>query len=169
MIISMQQDIVTAAQRQRKAALLARAPSWLDRSSCALSERPCGRRIDLCYYCLGCSPDKKLPCDTVCLRPKGPGMTVEEKAQKICEKLINGRHHKHNHSFEAPEAPSDARLVNELKATKRKLTRAECSLQCAERKCDQAKSSMAAVTEQKRQKTIARNRRKDFLLVISSP
>ena len=158
----MQTDIVSAAERQRKAALLARAPSWLERCSCALKERPCGKKIDLYYYCPSCSPDKKLPCDTVSLGPTGPEMTDAMKAEKIREKLLNGRHHEHNHSFQAPDLPSEKRMANELKATKRKLTRTECELKCVERKVDQANVAVAAVLQDKKQKTKASNRRKGF-------
>ena len=156
-----QERIESAAERQRKNVLLSRTPSWLDRRSCTLTERPDGRNINLYYYCPGCSPDKKLPCHTVYLGKYGAKLSAEQKAIIICEK-IQDSHGKHNDSHEAPELATQQRLQNDVKATKRKLTTAQCLLAEAERQVQRSKPAVAAVTEQKRQVSRAESRRVDI-------
>ena len=153
-----QLDILASMQQQgdpRNDALLVQAPSWLDKRTTKVSERSCGKKIDLFFFCPGCSPCKKKQMTvSVCAAANDNG-----KANKIAIALRD-RHGCHVDTKEAPV--KEQQLRNEVGQIKRKPAVAQSELRAADRKVAKAADAQAQVTEDKRQASRAALRRVGF-------
>ena len=150
----MAEDIVAALAAQRKKALLSKAPSWLDRGTCVLHKR--NGNIDLYFHCQ-CKPTTKVQ-QTIWVGKKV--LADSAIATKIAEKLQE-KHGMHNHTREAPEAPTaqEQQLRNTVTAQKRKITQVEGQLSQAEVRVAKAADATKATTDRKRQESKAAARR----------
>jgi Skp family chaperone for outer membrane proteins len=152
------EDIKAALARQRKAALLAKCPSWLDRKSCALSES--GNAVTLTFHC---------PCKTKKVQQAlylGQGMKRLTSETAIAVRLAEKMQEAHGHHNNTREAPDPQGQLQQLKHTvssqKRKLTMMQTDLAAAERKVAKAADAVKNQTERKRQETRAESRRIDI-------
>ena len=146
-------------KEKRKATLLARTPSWLDRETCALTERKDGVNINLWYYCPGCSPDKLCKTHTIYIKQMQE-LPIEDIQDIVAEK-VQSKHGAHNQSEQASEEPltSTKRLQNTAVAAKRKVSKMQSQVATAELQVKKAKSAVQAQEQQKRLQSTAAGRR----------
>jgi hypothetical protein len=143
-------------KEDRKNSLLKRTPEWLDRETCAVSERKDGKNIDLTYYCPGCSSVKKCSTHTVYL---GQSKKTLDQIQDIIAEKVQSKHGKHNHTHEAPQEPSTQRLQHIATDAKRKVAAMESKVATAELQVKKAKSAVQAQEQAQRLHSRATDRR----------
>ena len=142
-------DIEAALAAQRKRALLAKMPSWLDRESCSV-KRKNDKNFNVSFFC-PCQPQRvPMTIYTGVLKDEG------DIAIRLAEK-VQDRHDCHNHTHEAPEKPPatpttrEQQLSNEVKSIKRKLAVAQSDQRALDQKVAKAAVVQAQFTEIKRQ------------------
>ena len=105
-------------KEDRKTSPLKRTPEWLDRETCAVSERKDGKHIDLTYYCPGCTSVTKRSTHTVYL---GRDKKTLDHIQGLVAEKVQHKHSTHSHTHEVAEKPSTQRLLRLATAAKRKV------------------------------------------------
>ena len=158
----MQTGIQASLAIAREAELLSQLPSWVDRSTCALSESK--GNTQLTFYC--CCSVRKLQARV------RDGRDTSETAAKLA-KNVSRRHDAcqpsektgPNQTIPPAQLPAESRgvqLEKSLSSTKRKLSQTQGALEQSQAKAARAQAAVSADSERKRQETLAANRRVDI-------